>query len=63
MSELSVTRLHYVASDGYTNHMSDMIDTMDDSDFGLFLQYHYATCEREDMVGMTHHALDIFRKE
>ena len=63
MSEFSVTRLHYVASDGYTNHMSDVIDAMEDSDFDLFLQYHFATCEREDMVGMTHHALDIFKKD
>lgn len=25
--------------------------------------YHLATCERQDMVGLSHHTLDIFRKE
>ena len=28
----------------------------------LYLKYHLATCERQDMVGLSHHTLDIFRK-
>jgi len=47
----------------YALHMSDVIDKMDDAEFELFLQYHYATCEREDMIGLTHHSIDIFRKD
>jgi hypothetical protein len=63
MSGFAVTRLHYVASDGYTNHMSETVDDMDKETFDLYLKYHFATCEREDMAGLTHHSLDIFRKD
>ena len=55
--------LHFVAADGYTNHMQKTVDEMDDETFGLFLQYHFATCERPDLVGYSHHTLDVFRKE
>ena len=57
-----VTRLHYVASDGCALLMREAIDRMDAEAFGLYLQYHLATCERADFVGLTSHALDIFRK-
>ena len=62
-SEFHVTRLHFVASDGYTNHMRDTVDQMDEPMYELYLKYHFAVCERQDMVGYSHHTLDIFRKE
>lgn len=58
-----VTQLHFVASDGYTNHMREIVDQMDDRMFELYLKYHLATCERQDMIGYSNHTLDIFRKE
>ena len=63
MATMAATRLHYVATDGYAFHMQGEIDAMDDAEFDLFMQYHYATCERGDMLGLTAHALDIFRKD
>ena len=60
--QFDVTQLHFVAADGYTNHMRDIVDKMDDEMYELFLKYHFATCERQDMVGLSHHTLDIFRK-
>jgi SAM-dependent methyltransferase len=62
MSRFDTERLHYVATDGYTRHMAEAIDAMDDRIFGIYLNYHYKTCERPDMVGLTNHSLDIFRK-
>ena len=62
MSIFSVTRLHYAASDGCALFMREAVDAMDDDTFALFLKYHFATCEREDLLGITSHALDIFRK-
>lgn len=62
MSSLPVDRLHYVASDGCALLLRDSIDKMDDETFKLYLKYHFATCEREDLLGITSHALDIFRK-
>ena len=63
MADFPVTRLHYVATDGYTHHMIETVDAMDDSEFELYLQYHFATCERLDMVGLSHHVIDVFRKD
>ncbi|HBF4440761.1 TPA: class I SAM-dependent methyltransferase [Clostridioides difficile] len=62
MSVFNVTRLHYVASDGLALYMREAVDSMDDDAFALYLKYHLATCEREDLVGVTSHAIDIFRK-
>lgn len=57
-----VEQLHFVAADGYTNHMRECVDRMDDATYDLFLKYHLATCEREDMIGYSHHTLDVLRK-
>lgn len=47
MSVFPVTRLHYVAADGCA----------------LFIrEADFATCEREDLLGITSHAVDIFTK-
>ena len=47
----------------YANHMRKTLDEMDEETFQLFLRYHFATCERIDMVGYSNHTLDIFRKD
>lgn len=62
MSAFSTVRLHYVATDGCALLLREAIDAMDDEAFHLYLKYHFATCEREDLLGVTSHALDIFRK-
>ena len=63
MNGFSVTRLHFVGSDMFTNYMREAVDNMDDEFFALFLRYHFATCERSDLVGASHHFLDICRKD
>ena len=61
-SHFDVTPLHFLATDGYANHMRSTLAAMDEDTFALFLRYHFATCERPDMVGYSNHTLDIFRK-
>lgn len=63
MAAYPVTRLHFVGSDMFTNYMREAVDNMDDEFFALFLRYHFATCERADLVGASHHFLDICRKD
>lgn len=63
MSVFSVKRLHYVATDGCALFMREAIDAMDSETFELYLKYHFATCERGDLSGITSHALDIFQKQ
>jgi len=62
MNGFPVARLHYVAADMLINMMGETVDAMDDATFELYLQYHWFLCERPDMVGLTCHSLDIFRK-
>lgn len=62
-SQFPVDQLHFVASDGYANHMRETVAKMDEETYQLFLKYHFATCERPDMIGYSHHTLDIFRKK
>ena len=62
MSVFPVSRLHFVATDLYTKHFQETVEAMDDETFALYLQYHFAICERPDMTGLSHHTLDVFRK-
>lgn len=62
-AEQPVRRLALVAADGATNYMRETVDGMDDETFGQYLRYHYAICERADLVGASHHTLDILQKQ
>ncbi len=62
MSIFPTTRLHYIAADGCSLLMREAIDAMDSETFQLYLKYHFAICEREDLLGVTSHAVDIFKK-
>ena len=62
MRAFDTTRLHYVGTDMATNYMRAVIDEMEEELFRLYLRYHFTVCERADMVGVSHHILDIFRK-
>lgn len=63
IGQLPVTRLHYVGVDMATNYMRETIDAMEPDFFNLYLQYHFSICERPDLVGASHHILDVLRKE
>lgn len=66
MTQLSekydVERLHYVGTDMFAHYMRDTLAAMDDETFGIFMDYHFVICERPDMVGVTNHILDVFRR-
>ena len=62
-SHFLVTPLHFIATDGYANHMRETLEEMDEETFELYMRYHLATCQRQDMIGYSNHTLDIFRKD
>ena len=62
MAPFAVERLHYIATDLFTLWIRDAINKMDDEIFALYLRYHFTICERPDMVGASHHSLNVFRK-
>ena len=62
-STVPVKRIKLVATDGATNYMREYIDAMDDETFGKWMEYHFTICERQDLIGASHHTLDVLRKE
>ncbi len=62
MADFDVKRLHYVGTDMATHYMRQTIDEMDEEFYQLYLKYHVTICERSDMVGTSHHILDVFQK-
>lgn len=60
---VNVERIKLIASDGATNYMSDFVDQMDEFTFKMWVEYHLAICERQDIVGASNHTLDILRKK
>lgn len=60
--EVSVEMVKLVAADGATNYFRGYIDGLDDETFEKWLSYHFAICERQDLIGASHHTLDILKK-
>ena len=60
---VGVERVKLVATDGATNFMRPVVDAMDEETFSKWVEYHLATCERQDLIGASHHTLDILRKK
>ena len=61
-AKIPVKRLKLVATDGATQYHRALIDGMDDETFRKWLDFHFATCERQDLVGASNHTLDILEK-
>ena len=62
MKGFPVKRLHLVGADLFSRYIRDGLEAMDDENFALYLRYHFAACEKPDIIGISHHVLDIFRK-
>lgn len=61
--EAGLQRIKLISADGPANYMRSVINAMDDETFKLFIDYHFATCERHELLGASAHTLDILRKE
>ena len=60
---LPVERIKLIAADGATNYKREFIDGMDDETFARWMDFHFAVCERQDLIGASHHTLDILRRK
>lgn len=60
---LGVQREYLISTDGATNYMRNVVDNMNDEIFELYVKYHLSICERQDLIGATHHSLDILKKK
>ena len=62
-AEFPVERIKLIAADGATNYRREFIDAMDEDTFSKWMEYHFAICERQDLIGASHHTLDILKKK
>ena len=60
--EADLERIKIVATDGASRYIRDQLNAMDEKTFELWVDYHLHTCERMDLIGATHHSLDILKK-
>lgn len=59
---IPVEHIKLVATDGASRYIRDYLEEFNDETFAKWLSYHFATCERQDLIGATNHSLDILRK-
>ena len=56
-------RVKILSQDGSTEYIKKVINKMDEETFNIYLDYHFKTCEREELLGSGRHILDILQKE
>lgn len=62
MENMHVQRLHFVGTDMLSPLLKERIKEMDEETFEAYMDFHFKLCERADMVGLSSHTLDIFKK-
>jgi len=60
-SKFPLDRIKLVATDGAAHYLSGLIDEMDQYTFAKWMEHHFATCERQDLIGASNHTLDILK--
>ena len=60
--ELDLKREIIISQDGSTEYIKKVINKMDDETFNIYLDYHFKTCERKELLGAGRHILDILKK-
>ena len=63
LSDGGINILHEVASDGASELLAEKINKMSDEDYAQYLRYHFYTCEKPELLGMTNHLLFVGEKK
>ena len=62
LEQFNVDYLKQVATDGMSHHLKEYVDDLIEEEFKVWVDYHLATCEREDLMGYSNHMLYLGRK-
>jgi len=60
--ETNLKRVKILSQDGPSEYIKSTINHMDDETFNKYLEYHFKTCERKELLGAGRHILDILKK-
>lgn len=59
---MPVKLLHRFAAEGYARHMQETLSNMDHDQMEMYLRYHFSTCERQGLLEVSNHVVDVLRK-
>ena len=62
MKKTNLKRVKIISQDGPSEYLTKTINAMDEETFKRYLEYHYKTCERKELLGAGRHILDILKK-
>lgn len=62
MTELGISFLNHIGTDGVSSLVSDSINQLDDDAFTLWLSFHLQTCEERTILGSSLHGLHLGEK-
>ncbi len=62
MDNYNVEHLKDVATDGLSGILREYVNDLSDEEFKVWVDYHYKTCERNDLQGYSNHMLYIGKK-
>ena len=60
--KLNLKRIKILSQDGPSEYIKRTINKMTDEEFNIYLNYHFKTCERNELLGAGRHILDILQK-
>lgn len=63
MDNYPIENITTVATDGLNSILRDYVNVLDDEEFKVWLDYHYKSCEKKDLIGYSSHALYIGKKK
>lgn len=62
LEDAHVEVIDHLASDGISPLISEKIDCMNDKEFKIWCDYHYAVCRQKSILGASNHGLIIGRR-
>lgn len=58
---VGLKREKIIAADGAADYMRPVLNAMSEEQFAAFIEYHFAICERADLLGASSHTVDILK--
>lgn len=63
MYNYNIENIASIATDGLSSILREYVNNLSDEEFKVWLDYHYKTCEKNDLQGYSNHMLYIGRKK
>ena len=61
LGKAGIQTIHEVASDGASELLQDLVNSLDEASYQQYLRYHFYICEKPEFLGMSNHLLFVGR--